>query len=248
MKRKFSLEGKTILVTGASSGIGQACTQYVADMGGAVILSGRDISRLRATHCSLNGVNHQVFPGDLNDFTTRQQLIQAIPSLDGVVFAAGINKLKPARFVDAAFLTEQMNINFTVPYLMTCELLKVRKIKDGASVIFIGSIAAHVAQIANSVYSATKGALISAMRVLAVENSKQQMRFNVLSPGQVRTPMTTRTEAILSPKAMLEYESQYPLGFGDPADLAGPAVFLLSDASRWLTGQEIIIDGGFTLK
>lgn len=244
----FALEQRTILVTGASSGIGRACAVQVAAQGAHVILNGRDSARLQETASLIMPGAATVLASDLVAADSRSALVDALPALDGVVHCAGTNALRPVKFFDAGFVRESVTSNFEVPVLLSAELLKKKKLKRGASLVFVTSISASVAMPGNAAYSAAKAAVLGAMRVLAVEIAAQGMRANAISPGQVATPMTVRTAAHISPEALAENLKQYPLGFGQPDDVAHAAIFLLSQGARWMTGAELILDGGYTLR
>jgi NAD(P)-dependent dehydrogenase (short-subunit alcohol dehydrogenase family) len=244
----FSLDQRTILVTGASSGIGRACAVQIAAQGAHVVLSGRSPERLQGTAALIAAGATTVSPCDLVAMESRGALVDALPPLDGVVHCAGTNALRPVKFFDGTFVRESLGSNFEVPLLLTAELLKKKKLKRGASLVFITSISASVAMPGNAAYSAAKAAILGALRVLAVEIAPQCMRANAISPGQVSTPMTERTAAHISPEALAENLKQYPLGLGQPDDVAHAAVFLLSGASRWMTGAEMVLDGGYTLR
>lgn len=247
MMNKFSLEGKTILITGASSGIGQACAIGVSEVGANLMISGRDEARLSSTLDQLKGGPHSILRADLMDKEALGTFIEKLPALDGMILAAGINKIKPAKFMKDADFDEILSINFKVPYTLVCSLLKARKIKDSASCVFIGSIASRFSAIGNSAYSGSKGALLSAVRALALETARQKIRMNVISPGQVMTPLMEKTVGTISPEVLAKNEALYPLGYGKADDVAGACVYLLSEASRWVTGHDLVMDGGFSL-
>lgn len=247
MKTPFDLTGKTILVTGASSGIGRECCLQIAAMGGTVVLTARSEARLEETRRSLQPGAHSVIAGDIWDLTTSGRLVTALPELDGVVHSAGITKLVPVKMISEALLQEISRINYDAPVLLSQQMLKSRRLKSGASVVFITSIAAKIATRGNSVYSGLKAALCSFSRVMALEVSTQRIRVNCISPGQVRTPFMDTTGGPISADMFAAYEKQYPLGFGEAVDVANGAVYLLSDASRWVTGSDLVMDGGFLL-
>jgi len=242
----FHLNGKTILVTGASSGIGRQCCRAIASMGGCVIASGRNLKRLQETCSDLEGDGHISIRADLSIEEERQELIAQSPQLNGLVFAAGSHKLKPLKYIDDAFLGALQKINYEAPLLLSRELLRSKKLAAGSSCVFISSIAAVIGSPGNSVYSGSKGALAAFARVMAVELAPQSIRVNTLAPGMVRTPMTDKIQSQLSPELLAADEKRYPLGYGQPEDVAHAAVYLLSDAARWVTGSCLVIDGGFT--
>ncbi len=242
----FSLSGRRVLVTGASSGIGRQIAISCAEMGAAVVLTGRDAGRLEATAASLPGEGHLPVAADLQNQDDLARVAAAAGELHGVVHAAGIAKLVPFRMINQKHLEEVFAINVNAPLLLTRALLAKKCIAAGGSIVFIGSVGSHIGPVATSVYSASKAALLGAMRSLAQEVVKQKIRANVIAPGYIRTPMLDQLGAA---GAMLDSLIDYaPLGLGEPEDVANAAVFYLSDASRWMTRTFFIIDGGMTVQ
>lgn len=239
----FSLDGKRILVTGASSGIGREIAIACAREGAAVVATGRDLSRLEATSAALAGEGHSTVAGDLRLADDRKAIVAAAGALHGVVHCAGTTGIRLFRQIDAKYIDEDFATNFDAPVLLTQALLAAKSIANGGSIVFIGSFAAHIGAKGSGIYSASKGALIPAARALAQEvGVRQQIRVNVINASYVETPMTqSMKESVLA-----EGESLYvpPLGPGRPSDVANGAVFLLADASRWITRSIVRIDGG----
>ena len=246
MDNPFALTGKRILVTGASSGIGRACCVQIAAMGGNLILTGRNETRIKETLASMTGEGHTFIVGDLLDLVNSGQLVSVSPELDGVVHSAGVTKLVPVRMINQAVINELSRVNYDAPVLLSQQLLKHRRLRKGASVVFVSSIAAQIATKGNGIYSGQKAALCSFARILALEVAHQKIRVNTVSPGHLKTPFT-QTNGPISPEMLAEYEKHYPLGFGEASDVAFGIVYLLSDASRWLTGTNLVMDGGFLL-
>lgn len=244
MSSAFSLAGKTVLVTGASSGIGQATAMLCAGMGAAVWLTGRDPARLQATLDSLPGAGHGLHLADLTDEAARNALVDSLPVLDGCVFCAGAVELVPARMVSEKHLNDMMQINFTVPVLLTQRLLARKHIRDGASLVYVTAVAERIAPVATSMYSAAKAALTAYVRTLALEHAKRRIRANCVSPGYVATPMlnTLASNADMQDKLDLT-----PLGTIEPSDVANGIGYLLAPASRWVTRSSLLIDGGLSL-
>jgi NAD(P)-dependent dehydrogenase (short-subunit alcohol dehydrogenase family) len=246
----FSLHDTRILVTGATSGIGQATALLCASMGATVVGAGRNPERLAHLHTQLEAAAaaespHQVIQADLTDATQREALIAQLPGpLHGVVHSAGVSRLSPLRQVQEAQLLELQQINVNAPMLLTRSLLTRNLVARNGSIVFLASIAAHVAVPGVSVYSGTKAALLAMSRCLALEVVKHGIRVNCLSPALVETPML---DPIAKIAGGLDAErSKYPLGLGKPDDVANAAVFLLSNASRWITGTTIVMGGGST--
>lgn len=239
----FSLEGKTILVTGASSGIGRATAILCAQMGASVIITGRNPKRLQQTLDALSGQGHLSFIADLTESDDREKLIQLVPALDGVANCAGIGHRKLGKSLTQEDLSFVMEANFDSVVLLQAGLLSQKRIKKNASLVFLSSRAAEIPAVANSLYSASKGALTSYARCLAVELAPRQIRVNCICPAIVWTPIVLADG--VSEEELKEREKLYPLKrYGQPEDIANLAVFLLSDASAWMTGSCIDITGG----
>lgn len=246
MNNAFDLTNRTVLVTGASSGIGRQTCQTLASMGASIIATGRNASRLQETISKLAGSGHKQIEADLADETGRNELVAALPKIDGVVHCAGISKFLPFKLISESELRQASCINYEAPVLLTQQLLKKRLINEEGSIVFISSIAGVVGTKATAIYAGTKGALISMVRVLALECATQKIRANCLAPGIVHTPMGDNVESMMSSDSFREYEKLFPLGYGKPEDVANAAVFLLSEAGRWMTGTTLVLDGGYT--
>lgn len=235
----FHLRDKTILVTGASSGIGRAIALQCAKAGARVIISGRNQLRLDETFAALDGQGHAACVADLTNHDQINHLVEQAGVIDGVVHSAGIDGVIPVRMVSEAFLNDVFAANFHAPVLLTQRLLYQKSIRNGGSILFMTSIAAHTGTVGVGPYSASKAALIGLMRCLALEVAKRGIRANALSPGLVDTPLVNKDRAWLDEK-----NKMYPLGIGQPEDVAYAAIYFLSDASRKVTGTAFNIDGG----
>lgn len=243
----FSLEGKTILVTGASSGIGRAIAVECSKMGATMVITARSSERLQDTYQQLHGAGHLQIVADLSSEEDVKSLAENAPELHGIVHNAGITKTLPFKFINRKDFDVLMQTNFYAPVFITQQLHKLKKIRKGAAIVFISSIATFSVDVGNAMYSATKGAVNSFVKVLAVEMSKQQIRVNSIQPGMVKTNILEA--GVISEEQLRETERKYPLGrFGNPEDIACAAIYLLSDASSWMTGSNLVIDGGFTLQ
>lgn len=247
MYNPFSLEGKNILVTGASSGIGRGICIDTSKMGATVHLMARNEQRLAETLSQMEGEGHQMHQVDLCDKDVLTELVDSLPSLDGVVLCAGIIKTMPVKNISEDALEEIFNTNIMADIRMVSRMLKKKKLNKGASVIFISSVSTFNVKVGNSLYSATKGAVNSFAKAMALEVSKQNMRVNCIQPGFV--PSSILSSGAIEEDAFLKfYAERHPLGFGTPTDIANTCIYLLSDAARWVTGSIFTIDGGYTLQ
>ncbi|HEU4719242.1 MAG TPA: SDR family oxidoreductase [Bacteroidia bacterium] len=245
MKTPFHLDDKIILVTGASSGIGRQVAISISRMGGTCIISGRNEEALSETLGSLEGKGHISIAADLLDETGRKRLLEQLPATDGLVHCAGNVKAFPIRFLDQVRIDEMMKLNFDAAVLLTAGLLKNKKLKRDASLVYLSSISSKYPPKGGSMYGSAKAALETFVKTLAQEIVSSGMRANSISPGMVKTPLYDRAEAAVSKAEMDEHMKGYPLGAGLPEDIANAAIYLLSPASRWVTGINIILDGGF---
>ena len=243
----FSLENKTILVTGASSGIGRATAIECSKMGATVVITGRNTERLNETFVQLDLTKPNVIiDGDLTNEDFIAEMTVSIPNVDGVVFCAGIPDRTLLKFASMEKILRVFEINLLSQIIFIRALLKKKKINDGASIVFISSVAAYKVVPGLSLYCATKSGLISIMKGLAVELFSRKIRSNAILPSMVRTELIN-TDGSMSSEDWEKDEAKYPFGYGKPNDVAFSAIYLLSDATKWMTGSEIVIDGGFTL-
>lgn len=241
----FSLEGRRILITGASSGLGRAIALACADRGATVVLNGRDETRLGETLQLLSGSQHERIAADLVDPAGRERVAGGCGIVDGVVHSAGISRLSPIRLATPQHVADVWKINYEAPTLLTQRLLAKNQVAPQGSILFLSSIAAFIGVAGVGVYSGTKAALIATMRCLAMEVVKRGIRVNCLAPALVETPLLAATETVVAD--MESQKAAYPLGFGKPEDVANAAIFFLSDASRWITGTTLVMDGGLTI-
>lgn len=242
----FTLKGKTILVTGASSGIGQATAVECAQMGAEVVITGRDTERLQATADLMGNLKAQI-AADLTNQEDVERLVAALPLLDGAVLCAGNSTTLPLQFGSREKFDEMFNVNFFAPVELLRLMYKKKVLQKGASVVLIASIGGtHSFMPGNGVYGASKAALNSLMKYAAREYASRKIRVNSICPGMVDTPLIHR--GTITEEQLAEDAKRYPLGrYGKPDDIANGAVYLLSDASSWLTGHDLVIDGGFSI-
>lgn len=239
----FSLTGKTILVTGASSGIGRGIAVTCSKMGATIVLGGRNETRLNETLSEMEGDGHVLAVADLTKKEELESMVDTLPKLDGIVHCAGIGQRVLCKQLQESDVDNVMDMNFKAPVLLQTEILKKKKINKGASIVFIASIAAESPSVGNSIYSASKGAIISYANCLVVELAPRKIRVNCISPAMVWTDLILKDG--ISEEELKEDEQKYPLKrYGNPDDIANLAVYMLSDASSWMTGSNVRITGG----
>ncbi len=247
MNSLFGLSGKTVLITGASSGIGREVAILTSAQGAEVIITGRSVERLSETHKLLAG-GATIMEAELTDDAELSRMVERLPPLDGVVFNAGVVDYMPLKFLNQSKIDGVFSVNFNSQVMLTQKLLKGKKLKKGASLVYVSSVSSKIGVPATAIYAASKGAINSYMRVVAGELAKQSIRANTVCPAIIQTPLIDNAEGkSLSADAFAKASADYPLGIGTPIDVAGPVVFLLSDASKWITGSEVIVDGGSSL-
>ena len=250
METPFSLVGNTVLVTGASSGIGRGIALECSKMGANVIVTGRNASRLNETYVKLEGSGHQKIIADLGDDEDLNQLIEQCPKLDGLVNNAGIPLLMPVKYISKAKLNDIIGINTIAPILLTSALVKAKKMVRGSSIVFISSISGVlISTPGESTYSTTKGAINGFVKGAAIDLASQNIRVNSVNPGLIETDILKLAKEVFSPEQIEEKLKLYPLKrIGQPADVAYGVIYFLSKASSWITGTSLVIDGGFTLR
>ena len=248
MYNPFSLEGKTILVTGASSGIGRATAVECSKLGATVILTGRNEARLQETVSMMEGDEHQIIIADLATDDGVQCLVDNCPKLDGLVNNAGYTHTMLTNFINREALSQQLEVNTIAPILLFQRLLKAKKIGKGSSVVFTASISGLCcAGLGNVLYSTSKSAINGFVKNAALDLASRNIRINAVAPGMVDTHIL---DAGTISEEQLEAERQrYPMKrFGKPEEVASAIIYLLSDASSFTTGSTIVLDGGFTLQ
>ncbi len=248
MKNPFSLEGKNILIVGGSRGIGRATALQCANMGGTIIDLARNPKTLQNTIDNMEGEGHIFFAVDITDAESVNDVLPKLPVVDGVVLCAGIGAMKPFLFCSRADYDRVFNLNFfaTIDFLRL--LVKKKKLNKGASVVFVSSIGGvYYHSEGNSIYGASKAALNSTMKYCALELAPKKIRVNSVNPGMVKTEFNNPD--ILTEEQLKKDIENYPLKrFGEPEDVANSIVFLLSDASSWITGHTLVVDGGVILR
>lgn len=243
----FSLSDKTILVTGASSGIGKETAIQCAKLGAKVILTARNVVRLKETLAQMSGEGHEMVLAELTKSEDMESLVSHVFDLDGVVLCAGRAMTSPFAFNTRDKYDEVFNINFFAPVELLRLLVKKKKIKKNASVVFVSSIGGVFGySLGNSIYGATKASIHSTMKFCAKELAPKCIRVNSVNPGMVNTPLIGGGS--ISEEQYKADMERYPLKrYGEPEDIAYGIIYLLSDASSWVTGHSLVIDGGITI-
>lgn len=249
MNNPFSLEGKTILVTGASSGIGKAIAIECSKMGATLLITARNEERLNKTLSLLAGSDkpHQQFLVDLCNSQELERLLNGVPKIDGLVLCAGKGLTLPYQFATRDRFDEIFGINFFAPVELLRLAYKKKILNKMASVVLLSSLGGtRVYSGGNSIYGASKAALDSIMRFCAKEFAPRKVRVNSICPGMVDTPLIHR--GTISEEQFQKDKERYPLKrYGVPEDIAYAAIYLLSDASAWVTGVDLVVDGGLTI-
>lgn len=247
MDNPFSLKGKTILITGASSGIGKAVAIECSRMGAILVITGRDEERLNLTFHSMSGVGHISVVADLTIDSDRIKLLNQSPKLDGLVHCAGIADPTPFQYVTENKINNTMSINFMSPVVLSNQLYNKKLLNRGASIVFISSVSGvYCSSVAGSMYSASKGAINGCIKGMALDLAGKQIRVNAICPGMIDTNIFE--DGRITADQLEEDRRKYPLKrYGKPEEVAYAVIYLLSDASQWVTGSSLLIDGGYTL-
>lgn len=239
----FTLVGKQILVTGASSGIGKAIAVACAKMGATVIVTGRNVERLNETLNLMSEGDHKAISADLTKAEDIESLVAELPKLDGLVQCAGVGSRVPCKNIGKEDLQHVFMPNVEAPILFQTAILSKRKINKAASIVYVASRAANAPSVGNAAYSASKGAIISYAKCLALELAPRLIRVNCICPGMVWTELILKDG--VDKEQLEQSQLTYQLKrFGQPEDIANLAIYLLSDASSWMTGSSLDISGG----
>ena len=243
----FSLKDKSILITGASGSIGKATAVECAKLGASIFLTGKNVEKLEnawnEANVYANGKGGMI-PCDLTNEDSIKSLAKQLPILDGIVFNAGISKLKPVKYIKESDYKEILDVNLISSAILLREILQQKKLRDCSSIAFTSSTAGlYDPIVGNAMYSASKGAVSAFAKNVAIEVASRKIRVNAVCPGRVDTPMIKANEALGNLDE--ENKKEYPLGrYARPEEIAWAFVYLLSDASSWVTGTDFIIDGG----
>lgn len=248
MYNPFTLQGKIVLVTGASSGIGKATAIECSRLGAKVVVSGRNEERLQQTLSELEGEGHVAIIADLATDEGIDCIVTQCPQLDGLVNNAGSTLMLPTQFISRDKLMSVLEVNTIAPILLTQKLLKAKKVGKGASIVFTDSISGvEIASPGNVLYSTSKSAINGFVKNAALDLAPKNIRVNAVCPGMIATHILDGKS--VTAEDMEADMKKYPLKrYGKPEEVAYAIIYLLSDASAFTTGANIVIDGGFTLQ
>lgn len=250
----FSIQNKNIVITGASSGLGRACAILFSKLGANIVLLGRNEDRLLETLNAMNNTkNHQMFSVDLTNLSAIEATLkyarEKMGKFDGLVHCAGISTTLPLRLINEEKLNHFFQTNVYCA-IQLCKMLSKPKYinENGGSFVIISSVMGHVGEVGKTLYSLTKGALLAGSKSMALELAPKKIRVNCISPGVIITPMTSAQPYNESEESLNIIKNNHPLGLGEPNDIANACVYFISDASKWVTGTNLMIDGGYTAK
>ena len=246
MYNPYSLEGKTILITGAASGIGKATAIESSKLGAKIVAVDMNVDGLEKVMTQLEGEGHLSYTGNLCHEDFLKELGENTPALDGVFLCAGVSDTTPVKFITEDKIQRVFDVNLTAPIMMLRQLLLKKKLNKGGSLVWMSSYGAEKVEPGLGIYAASKSAVNGIMRAYAKELVSRKIRSNSIMPMMIRTELLSTLKNI-SDKDWEKQESMYPLGFGNPLDVAYAAIYLFSDASRWITGTQIKMDGGSNL-
>jgi len=249
----FNLKNKNIIVTGASSGIGRQCVITFSQLGANVILIARSKERLKETYNRLNKGNHLIISQDITEYDRLEEIINTavdkVGKISGFVHSAGIEMTLPVRSMQSSYYEEMFSVNVIAGFELARVISKKKYFDEKrASFIFISSVMGILGQAGKVGYCSSKGALISGTKAMALELASKNIRVNCILPGVVETEMSSKMFQGLSEESKKEIINMHPLGLGKPEDIANACAFLLSDATRWITGTNLIVDGGYSAR
>jgi len=246
----INLTDKNIVITGASSGIGQSAAILCSKLGAKVSIIGRNKDNLTKTLSLMEGTGHLLFIMDVTKYEQIDALVSEIVAtngkIDGFIYSAGLEMTRPLKILKIEMLQEVFAVNVFAGFEFAKYITKKQNINQGSSLIFISSIVGMFGQSGKIAYSASKGALLSGCKSMALEFANREIRVNTILPALVETDMSTQIMETIGEEGKAEVLKMHPLGFGKAEDVANSCAFLLSDASKWITGTNFIIDGGYS--
>jgi len=252
LNNPFRLDGQVVLITGASSGIGKQCAISCSQQGAKVIIIGRNEERLLYTFNSLEGNGHLRYLLDLIQYdeieTVIQDAVNKIGKISGFIQSAGIEITKPFKVMNHEDYNNLFSVNVISAFEISKIILKKKYSAENLSLVFISSIMSILGQPGKVGYCSSKGAITAGVKALALEYASRNVRVNCISPAIIETEMVKKLFDTISDESRNEIIETHPMGFGKPEDVANACIFLLSDASRWITGTNLIIDGGYSAK
>lgn len=248
MENPFSLSGKTVLITGAASGIGRATAKQCHNMGASLVLLDLNENGLKSVKEEIGESNIISFALNLTDYNRLCEVIGQLPKLNGVFSNAGIVKSLMAKFSGKEDMEKIFEVNTFSHINLVQQLIAQKKLNKGASIVFTSSMSGvYAGLVGGSLYGATKAAIAGYCKALAIELAPRGIRVNTIHPGMIETPLTVGTA--LSQDVLDEDAKNYPLGrYGKPEEVAYAVVYLLSDATVWMTGSQLLLDGGYSVK
>lgn len=253
MNSVFSLTNKNIIITGASSGIGRQCAITFSQLGANIILIARNEERLKETFNKLDKGNHFFISQDITEYAKLEEVINnavdKVGKISGFVHSVGIEMTLPLRSMQPSYYEDMFAVNVISGFELARIISKKKYFDDGgASFIFISSVMGILGQAGKVGYCSSKGALLSGAKAMALELAKKNIRVNCILPGVVETEMSNKMFDKFSEDSKKMTINMHPLGLGKPSDIAYACVYLLSDAARWITGTNLVIDGGYSAK
>lgn len=246
----LDMTGRTVLVTGASSGLGRGIAEMLAKLGSKVILVARDKERLKSAKDTLEGTGHMAVAFDLAMVEAipawMRELAQAHGPLHGLVHSAGLLPTKPLRMQSAMDWENALRLNVSAGAALA-KGFRQKEVNAGAgSLVYMSSVMGLTGQSGQVLYSATKGALVAMVRSMAIELARENIRVNCVAPAMVAAGMTDKYRQNVLPEVFEHMVGLHPLGLGKPEDVAYATAFLLADTARWITGTTLVVDGGYT--